>query len=480
MFINLHKLVDILKYKKVLIQLAVFELIRGFLIILIAWLIQFGIRNAEFGITLFAILSVRILIESYRLKRFNTLSLNFQKELRQKLHRQLFVENANTINSGELLTLMFDTVEAFDDFFVRVLPNMFTIAVLIPLILLVSLMIDPLTALIFLLTLPIAPFLLYLIGNAISQRNQQALKELSKLNFDFKELIAAITTLKIFKQSETALSRLKSTSEQSATATLEVLKLAFVSAFALELITTLSIALIAVTVGLRLVDDSISFEVALFLLILAPEFYSPIRQIGAAFHAAIKAKDALINLECRMQNVELEYNNSKISNSEFLIMDFALTVVVGESGSGKSTLIKALVQKYMQKNKAVAYLPQQPHLFKTSIRNNVTLFKNIDDELVLKVLNDVGLSFNLDYKVEGLSRGQLQRLGLARVLISLAGSAAPIIILDEPTAALDVNTKQLIINIIYGLRQKYTLIIATHDAELISLADEIINLDDFI
>ena len=436
---------------------------------LIAWLLQLGIINAEFGITLFVVLACRIVVENCRAKKFNVLSLNFQEDLRRKLHVQLFTKETQTINSGELLTLMFDTVEAFDDFFVRVLPNIFTISILIPLILIVSLVADSLTALIFLLTLPIAPFLLYLIGSAISQKNQQALEKLTKLNSDFKELISAITTLKIFKQTERALEKLKSTSEQSASATLEVLKFAFVSAFALELITTLSIALIAVTIGLRLVDDSISFDIALFLLILAPEFYSPIRQIGAAFHAAVKAADSIRNAECIMQNdlmtlpLKMEIPTSK------------LTVVVGESGSGKSTLLKALVRKYTQENEAVGYLPQQPHLFKTSIRNNVTLFKDVDDKLVSKALNEVNLFFNLDERVEGLSRGQLQRLGLARVLTI----NAPILVLDEPTASLDVDTKQLIINLIIRLSQEHTLIIATHDIKLINLADEIIDLDSF-
>ena len=436
---------------------------------LIAWLLQLGIINAEFGITLFVVLACRIVVENCRAKKFNVLSLNFQEDLRRKLHVQLFTKETQTINSGELLTLMFDTVEAFDDFFVRVLPNIFTISILIPLILIVSLVADSLTALIFLLTLPIAPFLLYLIGSAISQKNQQALEKLTKLNSDFKELISAITTLKIFKQTERALEKLKSTSEQSASATLEVLKFAFVSAFALELITTLSIALIAVTIGLRLVDDSISFDIALFLLILAPEFYSPIRQIGAAFHAAVKAADSIRNAECIMQNdlmtlpLKMEIPTSK------------LTVVVGESGSGKSTLLKALVRKYTQENEAVGYLPQQPHLFKTSIRNNVMLFKDVDDKLISKALNEVNLFFNLDERVEGLSRGQLQRLGLARVLTI----NAPVLILDEPTAALDIDTKQIIIDLIIRLRQEHTLIIATHDTELINLADEIINLDNF-
>ncbi len=469
MFEILQALIDIHKYKEVLARLALFELMRGLLIVLIAWLLQAAIINGDFGFTLAVVMIGRVAVERGRSRGFTELSLNIQEELRRRLHKALFEKSA-PLNSGELLTLMFDTVEAFDDFFVKVLPNLFTIVILIPMIIVVTFVTDPLTAGIFLLTLPIAPFLLYLIGSAISQRNQEAMAKLSKLNEDFRELTAAITTLKIFKQSEAATNRIKSTSTQSAAATLDVLRLAFVSAFALELITTLSIALIALTVGLRLLDDAIAFNAALFLLILAPEFYSPIRQIGAAFHAAVKAKDAasLIN------------NQFKLSDEEDIGVDYpvevpSLTVVTGESGSGKTTLLRKFIKTH--KKEAVAYLPQQPHLFKTTVRENVTLFKDVDNTLIAQALSDVNLHLSLNDRVEGLSRGELQRLALARVLVS-AESGASILILDEPTAALDEITKQIIISRIVSLRQRHALIIATHDPEIISRADKLINLGE--
>ena len=479
---KLKALSDFRKYKQVLVKLLALELIRGLLIVLIAWLLQSAIISEEFGIILLCTMIGRVFVENIRSKRFNELSLNFQEDSRKRLHKNWF-EHYERGRSGELLTLMFETVETFDDFLVKVLPNILTIIVLVPMIILVAAVVDPLTALIFLLTLPIAPFLLYLIGGAISKRNQQALAKVSKLNADFKELIAAITTLKIFKQSEAALDRLKTTSEQSAQTTLDVLKLAFVSAFVLELITTLSIALIAVTVGLRLVDASIAFDVALFLLILAPEFYSPIRQIGAAFHAAVRVVDSQRLIGAR--------SKGQISNGvSHLSLDprpLTLTIVTGESGSGKSTLLRKFVKEY--KSEAIAYLPQQPHLFKTSIRNNVTLFKEVDDSLILQALDEVGLNLVVsnqqlvDSRLEDLSRGELQRLGLARVLVKVKSlDPCPLtftnIILDEPTAALDVNTKQLIISLIVRLKQRHTLIIATHDPEIIKLADKIIAVSD--
>ena len=439
------------------------------------------------------------------------MSLNVQETLRQKLHQSIFSNSSKITNSGELLTLTIDTVESFDDLFTRVLPNVLAMIVLVPIILIVSAAMDPASALIFLLTLPIAPFLLYLIGRAVSVKNQQALTAQSKLNGDFKELLAAITTLKIFKQIEPALAKLKSTSEQSAQATLDVLRLAFVSAFALELITTLSIALIAVTVGLRLVEDDIAFETALFLLILAPEFYSPIRQIGVAFHSAIKAKDAAeklkIYLTIEQNKIELNaamgatssivlndvsftYPNKMTPTLQHLNMTFKggkVTAVVGESGSGKSTLLKLIaglykptegtIKIYNNENVEInvddcGYVPQQPHLFKTSIRENATLFKSADETKIKQVIDSVGLNINLDNNVNALSRGQLQRLGLVRALIK----EAPILILDEPTAGLDIETEQNILKLLSNYQHNRTIIIATHRKAVIDFADEVITI----
>ena len=242
---------------------------------------------------LFFVLILKIWVDRIISRKINLMSLNFQNKLRQKLHEIIFSE----IESGKLLTLIFDCLEPFDEFFLKVLPNLISMIILLPMILIVTLILDPLTALIFFLTAPIAPFLLYLIGNSLKIKNQKAMEMLKKLNGDFKEILSAITTLKIFRQTDSAISKIKNSSEMSAKTTLEVLRLTFVSAFALELITTLSIALIAVTVGLRLIEDSICFEAALFLLIIAPEFYNPIRQTGVAFHVIVRCRESVAQLE---------------------------------------------------------------------------------------------------------------------------------------------------------------------------------------
>lgn len=148
--------------------------------------------------------------------------------------------------------------------------------------------------------------------------------------------------------------------------------------------------------------------------------------------------------------------------------------MIGQSGCGKSTLLKAVLNELTNQNEAVAYLPQQPHLFKANIRDNVSLFKIFDNDLIKNILQVVNLEFGLDEVPNGLSRGQLQRLGLARVLIQNRS----IVLLDEPTASLDLVTRQIITDVIVTLRQQHSLLIATHDSRIITLADDLINLDD--
>ena len=480
---------------KALISLSIVELIRAFILIAISYSFSQVIVNMSIDLSLPILLILIVITNNFKIKKFIALSLNIQQNLRNCLHGYLLINDINyknnssflihnsSLNSGEILTLIFDSVNSLDDFFVKVLPNILSLAILIPLILIVSLIADPISSLIFLLTLPIVPFILYLIGNTLSEKNQLALKALDKLNSDFKELLAAITTLKIFKQSQTALSKLTSTSTKSADTTLDVLKLAFISAFVLELITTLSIALIAVTIGLRLIEGSINFDVALFILFLAPEFYSPIRKLGISFHSFIKARDAIKLI----RNYELGIRNDNfILNSEILIPKDELIVITGQSGSGKSTLLKNLVSNLED----CCYLPQNPHLFKASIRDNLTLFKKVDESILIKTLNEVELDFKLDDVILSMSRGQLQRLGLARVLIQSginsnssflipnSSLTIPLLVLDEPTAALDVRTRQVIINLILKYSNHCRIIVATHDPIIISKAQQLINLDD--
>ncbi len=480
-----------------LASIAAVELARGIFIVVAALLFTDLIVAADRSIIifLFGALLIKIFIDNRREKFFQRLASTVRTSIRKKIHAAAFDHNQKKIANGELLTLIFDVTTSIDQFIVGVLPTISSIIILTPLILIVAAAVDPISALIFLITLPIAPFLLYLIGRAIGDRNSKAQALLIKLNADFDELIRAVPKLKMFRQTAPAIERLQSTSEKSAAAILDVLRLAFISAFALELITTLAIALVAVTCGLRLTAGAIEFRAAFFILMLAPEFFAPIRRLGAAFHSFVDARQSFDRLKpfltvekiprgavektrippsLTLQNISFTYPDKlspTLAGINLSIDAGKITVITGESGSGKSTLLKLIAglnrptvgeifindlpmskidrQSLVEK---IAYVPQQPHHFRTPVDG---------------ILNG---------ETHNLSRGQLQRLGLSRALSKIERGAS-IIVLDEPTAGLDIDTEKIIIAEIKKAGRRRTIVIAAHRPAVIGIADRVIDLD---
>lgn len=504
---------DLLKNRKNLVSLAILKFVEGTLIILSAnFLVKLiNFQTVEILFQAFTIFSARFLISNFAAKKFFRWSLEIQTEVREKLHEEIL---RREISSGEVLTLIFDTVQTAEEFFLKVAPNIFSVIILLPMFLICAIFTDKITAAILLVTLPIAPFLLYLVGKVTAEKNQRAWLELQKLNGDFKEILSAITALKIFGRIEEAAFQLKKTSEKSSAATLDVLKFAFVSSFALELITTLSIALVAVTLGLRLVAGSVEFDAALFLLIIAPEFFLPIRKLGVAFHVVISAKSSIERVknflsqeekisgkieklkvppEILVENVSYTYprkKNPAISGINLTISAGKITAIIGESGCGKSTLLKLLAglilptegkiffsglptSKMQRKSlwQKIAYSPQSPHLFDTTLAENFSMFNQLDTKNLHEFLNALDLKFNLS-DVQKLSRGQLQRLGIIRALLKNSS----LILLDEPTAGLDEISEQKVLTLLKKFSPHKTIVIATHRQDVINFSDETISL----
>lgn len=444
-------------------------------------------------------------------KKILKLSAKFQNAVRKNLHTEIFNKE---VSSGELLTLTFETVQTLDEFFVKVLPNVFSVVILLPLFLLSAALTDWITAIILLLTLPISPLILYLVGKATAEKNSRAWAELQSLNSQFKEILAAITTLKMFNRIDAAAEKLKSTSEKSSAATLEVLKLAFVSSFALELITTLSIALVAVTLGLRLISGGVEFEAALFLLLITPEFFAPLRKLGVMFHVVISAKISIERLqkflevkpekvssieklrlppEIFLENVSYTYPQKKLPVLENLTLSIPagkITAITGESGAGKSTLLKLLaglilptsgeiffnelpaskIQRELLFSK-LEYMPQAPKLFDATLAENFSMFNQLETSELEKFLAAVNLNLDLN-STKKISRGQLQRLGLIRALLKNSS----LIILDEPTAGLDFETEEKVLALLKKISLRRTVIIATHRQAVINFAENVIEL----
>lgn len=471
------------------------------------------------------------------------------RRVREKLHEKLLDEKTLAETVRNILPHALDEVNALALWFTRVLPTGLGIVVRIPLILIISAYIDPITGALMLITLPIAPFLLYLVGHVTKAASENEWKKMQSLTKDFSEILSAIPTLKIFDAEESEGKRVAQMSDIFHAAALRVLRLSFVSAFALELITTLSIAIIAVGVGLRLLAGELDFHVAFFILLIAPEFYQPLRAAGAAFHSGMTAATAEENLKAALKESlsakAKEGNVSRIFDGEetdgytqrnsiistppaiaaeelsytfplathpilptfsFQIPAGKITAVIGPSGCGKSTLLSILAGLTVpysgslqiqdstgrsvelsaltgiERRKLISYVPQEPHLLSGTLMENVSLLSSSSNERIEQALDAAHLSVRAHPFHQGLftrlgeggqtiSAGQRKRLGIARALFQ----ARPILLLDEPTAALDEDTAELVRQTILTGFPKKTVIIATHDERLLHRSAHILS-----
>ena len=450
---------------------------------------------------------------------------------RRALHREML---AHGQSGAGVLTLTLERVDALDPWFRTLLPTMIAGVVIIPLVLLVTAVVDPLSALLFLVTLPIAPFLLYLIGKATRRASERQWDEMRALTDGFGDLVRAAATLKIFRRIDAEGHHLAQMSHAFSEASLAVLRLAFVSSFALELITTLSIALIAVSIGLRLMDGGMTFQAAFFVLILAPQFYQPLREGGIAFHAAMDAATAdkalapyldappsitgthdqiLSPPSVRTEALTYRYPMTDEAVLTDLTLSFPAgksTVIAGDSGSGKSTLLLLLAGQLSPsegritladgagtehsydlarlteetRNALITYVPQEPHIFGASLAENVTLWtRDAADAEITAALEAAALGDFLRALPEGLhtrlgmgghplSAGERHRLGLARALFQ----DRPIVLLDEVTAGLDEETELCVIDALTAFSHHRTMILTAHRPALIAWADQVVTL----
>ncbi|WP_302949480.1 thiol reductant ABC exporter subunit CydD [uncultured Selenomonas sp.] len=518
------------------------ELLHGGLTILAAWNTAAIVNTVFLGhgglaetaselLMLFLCIFAITLLRLPKSRIESQLSDDLRLYCRRALHRELL---AHGQNGAGVLTLTLERVDALDPWFRTLLPTMIAGVVIIPLVLLVTAVVDPLSALLFLVTLPIAPFLLYLIGKATRRASERQWDEMRTLTDGFGDLVRAAATLKIFRRVDAEGHHLAQMSHAFSEASLAVLRLAFVSSFALELITTLSIALIAVSIGLRLMDGGMTFHAAFFVLILAPQFYQPLREGGIAFHAAMDAATAekalapyldappsitgthdqiLAPPSVRTEALTYRYPLTDEAVLTDLTLSFPAgksTVIAGDSGRGKSTLLLLLagqrppsdgmimladgagtahsydLARLTEETRTalITYVPQEPHIFGASLAENVTLWTRdaADAEITaaleaaalgdfLRVLPD-GLHTRLGMGGHPLSAGERHRLGLARALFQ----DRPIVLLDEVTAGLDEETERCVIDALTVFSHHRTMILTAHRPALIAWADQVVTL----
>ncbi|MCV6975939.1 thiol reductant ABC exporter subunit CydD [Mycobacterium bourgelatii] len=407
-------------------------------------------------------------------------------------------------------------------YFTGYLPTLLLAAILTPATLAVIAAYDLNSTVIVLVTLPLIPIFMVLIGLATAERSATALAAMTTLQARLLDLIAGIPTLRALGRAagpEHRITELGAAHRRSAMATLRI---AFLSALVLELLATLGVALIAVSIGLRLVFGEMSLVVGLTILLLAPDVYWPLRRIGVEFHAAqdgraaadkafalIGKPDAAPTGELtvaargariRIENLGVEGRDGPAPQGlTTIIVPGRVTVLTGRNGAGKSTTLQVIagLTKPSQGRVTLAgvdvadlepaawwrqlsWLPQRPVLIPGTVRDNLALFGDLTDlegacaasgfDSVLADLPD-GLDTELGRGGVGLSLGQRQRLGLARAL----GSNAPVLLLDEPTAHLDAHTEtRVLCAIVERARSGATVVVVGHREQVMAIGDQVV------
>ncbi|MFJ8753740.1 thiol reductant ABC exporter subunit CydD [Streptomyces sp. NPDC102441] len=429
--------------------------------------------------------------------------------------------------TGSLIALATRGVDALDDYFSRYLPQL-GLAVVVPVAVLARIVTeDWVSAAIIVVTLPLIPLFMVLIGWATQSRMDRQWRLLSRLSGHFFDVVAGLPTLKVFGRAKAQAESIRSITSQYRQATLKTLRIAFLSSFALELLATLSVALVAVTIGMRLVHGELDLYTGLVVLILAPEAYLPIRQVGAQYHAAAEGlsaaeeifavletepaaggrQDVPQSLRLELEGVTVRHQGRaepSLDAASLVVEEGETVALVGPSGVGKSTLLGVVLgftapdggqvrvggtdlsslspERWRER---IAWVPQRPHLFAGTIAENVRLARpEADDAAVMAALREAGAYEFVDALPDGagtplgedgagLSAGQRQRLALARAFLA----DRPLLLLDEPTASLDGETEAGIVDAVRRLAEGRTVLLVVHRPALLAVADRVVTLE---
>ncbi|MGK5728986.1 thiol reductant ABC exporter subunit CydD [Streptomyces sp. URMC 124] len=430
--------------------------------------------------------------------------------------------------TGELTTLATRGIDALDDYFARYLPQL-GLAVVVPVAVLARIVsADWVSALIIVLTLPLIPLFMVLIGWATQSRMDRQWRLLARLSGHFLDVVAGLPTLKVFGRAKAQAESIRVITADYRRATLRTLRLAFLSSFALELLATVSVALVAVGIGMRLVHGELDLATGLMVLVLAPEAYLPLRQVGAQYHAAaegLAAADEVFAVletepapagtapapDVRQATLTVDRlvvrhagrTEPSLPETSFEVRPGETVALVGPSGSGKTTLLNVLLGFARPAagrvlvdgadlaslspeswRAQVAWVPQRPRLFAATVAENVRLARpGATDAQVREALRAAGaldfvsmLPYGTDTRLgengAGLSAGQRQRLALARAFLA----DRPVLLLDEPTANLDGETEASIVEAIRRLAAGRTVIMVVHRPALLAVADRTVRL----
>lgn len=460
------------------------------------------------------------------------LASRIKTDLRQRLLAQLFMAGPVQVDqerSGELINTLTTGIESLDAYFAKYLPQLASAVLLPAVILAVVFSLDIAAGFIMLITAPLIPLFMMLIGSwaAGLQRRQWAV--LSRLSGHFFDVLKGLTTLKVFGRSAEQLEVISRLSEQFRETTLSVLKVAFLSALALELLTTISTALVAVVVGLKLLFGELSFHQAFFVLLLAPEYYLPLRLLGSRFHAGLASSSAAERIYGILNGAKLTqertYQESlcgsgliavsfdqvafsyagrpALSSVSFSVGPGERLALVGPSGAGKTTITDLLL-KFIEPSgglitingqiltelnrqewlKHVAYVPQFPYLFPGTVTDNICFGMTGTPAAVEAAAQDACAHDFINQLPQGyatligeggrsLSGGEAQRIAIARAFFK----NAPLLILDEATTGLDPQNEATVREAFFRLMRDKTVVVIAHRLSTACRADRILVLD---
>jgi ATP-binding cassette subfamily C protein CydD len=431
--------------------------------------------------------------------------------------------------SGDITTLAVRGVDALDGYFSRYLPQVI-LAVIVPTtIILAVASVDWVSAVILTVTLPLIPLFMALIGMATRAQADRQLRSLQTLSGHFLDVVSGLATLKVFGRSRAQEEVIGEVTQSYRRRLMATLRVTFLSSLALELLASLSVAIIAVAIGLRLLAGHIGLDASLFVLVLAPEAYVPLRQLGAEYHASaegVSAAEQVFDVLSQPEPargtgtcVPDPSSNAIVVDSlrftypgrSFPALDGASLVVkpgdvlalTGPSGCGKSTVLAVLAALVRPDSgvvrigevdlgdldpdawrERVAWVPQRPHLFAASVGDNIRLGRpDASEEELHRAIRDAGLATlvarlpdglatGLGERGSGLSSGERQRVALARAFLR----DAPLLLLDEPTANLDGQTEASVLDAVRRLARGRTVVMAAHRPALVSLADRVVDL----
>ncbi len=426
----------------------------------------------------------------------------------------------------EVVTLATRGLDALEPYFVRYLPQLVLSATVTPATILVVLGLDWVSAAIVVGTLPLIPVFMVLIGRMTEGRSERGLRAMSRLGSQVLDLVAGLATLRAFGRQQGPAARVRALGDAHRRATMGTLRIAFLSGMVLELLTTLSVALVAVSIGLRLVSGGLSLETGLAVLVLAPEVYWPLRQVGAQFHASTDgvaaAEAAFAVLEApvpaagtvpcpdlrgatlRLRGITVRSSGGRTPDGLDLTLEPGrVTALVGPSGAGKTTTVEVLLGLLRPDEGSaglslpggepvaladldpatywpqVAWLPQRPVLEPGPLRALVGGASDAErtaaaartglDAVVAGLPR--GWDTELGAGGSGLSVGQRQRVALTRALLS----PAPLVVLDEPTAHLDAAGERVVLDTVAAMRAAgRTVLLVAHRQSLVATADSVV------